>query len=148
MSQSLARVVVHLVFSTKNRVPFIRTEHRERMFAYLAGTLNAIQCPVVVVGGMPDHVHLLFGLARTLSLSKVAEEVKIESSKWAKDVVHPEFYWQAGYAAFSVSATNVDHVASYVRNQEGHHATRDFQTEYRQLLHLHGLELDERYAWD
>lgn len=80
MPQSLARVLVHLVFSTKNREPFITSDHRERVFDYLGGTLNAIECPVIRVGGMPDHVHLFFVQARTLSMSKV-EEVKKESSK-------------------------------------------------------------------
>jgi REP element-mobilizing transposase RayT len=146
--QSLARVLVHLVFSTKNREPFIPLEHRNRMFAYLAGTLNAIDCPAVIVGGMPDHVHLLFVQARTLSLSKVVEELKKESSKWAKAHVHPGFYWQNGYGAFSVSPSNVEQVKTYIENQEHHHRVTTFQDEYREFLRRHELEWDERYVWD
>ena len=148
MPQSLARVLVHLVFSTKNREPFIRPEHRERLFGYLGGTLNALQCPTVTVGGMPDHVHLLFGLSRTLSISQVVEEVKKESSKWAKDIIHPAFYWQVGYGAFSVSPSQSDIVKHYIANQEEHHRTDTFQDEYRKLLQLHEVEWDERYVWD
>src|SRR4029077_16586684 len=90
---SLSRVLIQRVFSTKNREPFIAKEHEADLFAYLAGTLNAIECPVVLVGGVMDHVHLLFVQARTLSLSKIVEEVKKESSKWAKSHVHPQFCW-------------------------------------------------------
>jgi putative transposase len=148
MPQSLARVVVHLVFSTKNREPFITPAHRDRTFGYLAGTLNAIDCPAILVGGMPDHVHMLFVQARTLALSKVVEEVKKESSKWAKVHVHPRFFWQSGYGAFSVSPSNVRQVEAYIANQERHHRKRSFQDEFRELLKLHEIEWDERYVWD
>jgi len=148
MPQSLARVLVHLVFSTKNREPFITTDHRDRMFAYLGGTLNALKCPVIIVGGMPDHVHLLFALSRTISLSKVAEEVKKESSKWAKTQIHPGFYWQNGYGVFSVSPSNVDAVTQYIANQEKHHHAKTFQDEYRELCRKSGMSIDERFVWD
>jgi putative transposase len=148
MPQSLSRVLVHLVFSTKNREPFIAPEHRSRTFAYLAGTLNAIDCPAVTVGGVADHVHLLFVLARTRALSKAVEEVKKESSKWAKAAVHAGFYWQTGYGAFSVSPSNVPRVVEYIANQEAHHRELTFQDELRELLRRHGVEWDERYVWD
>jgi putative transposase len=148
MPQSLARVLVHLVFSTKNREPFITPGHRDRTFSYLAGTLNAIDCPAVTVGGVADHVHLLFVLGRTVALSKAVEEVKKESSKWAKVHVHPGFYWQNGYGAFSVSPSNVPAVVKYIANQEQHHQEVTFQDEFRELLRLHGIEWDEKYVWD
>jgi REP element-mobilizing transposase RayT len=148
MPQSLAQVVVHLVFSTKHREPFIRPECRDRTFRYLAGALNELDCPVVLVGGMPDHVHLLFALSRTLAMSKVVEEVKKGSSKWAKEHVHPAFYWQSGYGIFAVSAENVPAVREYVATQEEHHRTHTFQEEYRELLRRNGKEWDERYVWD
>jgi REP element-mobilizing transposase RayT len=148
MSQSLARVLVHLVFSTKNREPFLAAEHRQRTFAYLGGTLNGIACPAVVIGGMADHVHLLFVLGRTMALSKVVEELKKESSKWAKDHVHSSFYWQKGYGAFSVSPSNVEQVKAYIEHQEEHHRTMTFQEEFRALLRRHQIEWDERYVWD
>jgi putative transposase len=146
--QSLAQVAVHLVFSTKHREPFIRPDCRDRTFSYLAGTLNALDCPVVLVGGVADHVHLLFGLSRTLAMSKVVEEVKKASSKWAKEHVHPAFYWQSGYGIFAVSAENVPAVREYVAAQEEHHRARTFQDEYRELLRRNATEWDERYVWD
>jgi REP element-mobilizing transposase RayT len=145
--QSLSRVLVHLVFSTKNRAPFIAAEHRDRVFEYLGGTLNAIKCPVVIVGGMSDHVHLLFVQARTLSLSEIVEQVKKESSKWVKEVI-PDFYWQNGYGTFSVSPSNVEAVTRYIANQEENHKRRDFKDELRELLRANGIEWDERYVWD
>ena len=81
MPQSLARVLVHLIFSTKHRQPFIESKHRKSTFSYLAGTLNNLECPAIIVGGMPDHVHLLFALSRNLAPKKVVEELKKESSK-------------------------------------------------------------------
>jgi putative transposase len=146
--QSLARVLVHVVFSTKNREPFLVAEVRQRAFAYLGGALNAIGCPVVSVGGIADHVHLLFALGRVISLSKAVEEVKKESSKWAKANVHAGFYWQNGYGAFSVSPSNVVQVKAYAENQEEHHRTMTFQEEFRELLRRHEVEWDERYVWD
>ena len=92
MPQSLSKVFVHLVFSTKNRYPFIEMEQRETIFTYLAGVLQNLNCPVQIVGGMPDHVHLLFIQSRTLAMSEIAEELKKESSKWAKIHIHPDFY--------------------------------------------------------
>ena len=148
MPQSLSRVLVHIVFSTKNREPLITAEHRDRVFEYLGGTLNAIKCPVLVVGGMPDHVHLLFVQARTLSLSETVEQVKKESSKWAKEVVRPDFYWQNGYGAFSVSQSNVPRVRTYIQGQTEHHRRRTFQDELRAFLKRHQVEYDERYVWD
>jgi putative transposase len=148
MSQSLARILVHLVFSTKNREPFIAMEQRPRIFGYLGGTLNAINCPVIAVGGVADHVHLLFVLGRTISLSDAVEEVKKASSKWAKENIHPGFYWQKGYGAYSVSPSNVEQVKSYIENQEAHHQTMTFQEEFRELLRRHQIEWDERYVWD
>jgi putative transposase len=148
MPQSLARILVHQVFSTKNRQPLIATDTRSRIFDYLGGALNGIGCPVVTVGGVADHVHLLFVLGRTLSLSKVVEELKKESSKWAKETVHADFYWQNGYGAFSVSPSNVEQVKEYIAPQEEHHQTMTFQEEFRALFRRNGIEWDERYVWD
>ncbi|MBY0513896.1 MAG: transposase [Gemmataceae bacterium] len=148
MSQSLARNVIHLVFSTKNREPLIAPAVREGLFAYLAGTLNALDCPAITVGGVADHVHLLFALAKTLPLCKAVEEVKKGSSKWGKEHVAAGFYWQTGYGAFSVSRSNEPVVAAYVADQERHHARRTFQDEFREFLRRHGIEWDERYVWD
>ncbi|QJW95515.1 transposase [Frigoriglobus tundricola] len=148
MPQSLTRIGVHLVFSTKHREPLITPEVRPALFAYLAGTLNAIDCPAIEVGGAADHVHLLFVLSNTVALSRAVEEVKKESSKWAKGNVHPRFYWQGGYGAFAVSASNEPQVIAYIQNQEEHHRKMTFQDEVRALMQKRGSPLDERYFWD
>jgi putative transposase len=148
MAQSLARVLVHLVFSTKNREPFLNPDVRDRTFAYLGGTLNAINCPAIRVGGVADHVHLLLVLGRTIPISAAVEQIKKESSKWAKKHVHPGFYWQNGYGIFSVSPSRAPAVVEYIANQEEHHRVRSFQDEFRDLLRKHNVAWDEKYIWD
>jgi len=107
-----------------------------------------MRCLALRVGGAADHVHILFVLSKTLALSKVVEELKKESSKWAKTQIHPKFYWQTGYGAFSVSASNEQTVADYIANQERHHRRMSFQEEFRKFPKKHGIEYDERYVWD
>ena len=150
MPQSLSRILIHLVFSTKNRVGVLRPRVRNALHPYLAGTLSKIDCPTMVVGGASDHVHLLFGLSRTLSIAEVVESVKTSSSKWikAKPADLADFHWQKGYGAFSVSDSEVDRVIDYIQDQEQHHARTTFKEEYRSLLEHHGISYDERYVWD
>lgn len=149
MPKSLAQLYVHLVFSTKGREPRVTQLIQPGLYAYLAGTLNAMACPVLCVGGMPDHAHVLFRLARTVALSEAVKAVKVESSKWMKEEGGVgEFAWQAGYGAFSVSALQVEVVTNYIRNQEQHHQKRSFQEEFRKLLEVYQLEYNEAYVWD
>ena len=144
MPQSLAQIYVHLVFSTKDRVAQISMEVQTRLHAYLAGTCAAIHCEALIVGGVADHVHLLFRLARTICLSDAVKDIKVESSKWMKaDARVPGFAWQAGYGAFSIGASQVDDVMDYIRRQAEHHAKRGFQEEFRLLLKRYGLKYDE-----
>ena len=148
MPQSLVRNVVHVVFSTKNREQFIVPAIRDRLFAYLAGTVNELGCRAIKVGGFVDHVHLLFSLSKTLTMSKAVEEIKKSSSKWMKEHGEPRCYWQGGYGAFSVSASDEADVIAYITNQEEHHTTKSFQDEFRDFLRKHGIEWDEKYVWD
>lgn len=151
MPQSLARVVLHVVFSTKHRVPFLRDPAlRGRLHAYMAGVLQNLGCEPIVIGGVEDHVHLLCNLARTVSIAGLVEEVKKSPSKWMKEQgpAYADFFWQGGYGAFSVSESNVEQVRAYVAAQEEHHRKVSFQDEFRALCQRHGLALDERYAWD
>jgi putative transposase len=148
MPQSLAKIYVHLAFSTLHREPWLNDPIRPALFAYLAGVLPNHDCPVVKVGGVADHVHLLFVLARTLPLSKAVEEVKKGSSKWLKTQGIPEFAWQAGYGAFSVSSSQVEVVSDYIQNQARHHRRTTFQDEFRRFCRRYGVELDKKYAWD
>lgn len=149
MPQSLAQIYVHLVFSTKGRAGLIPAALQPRLHAYLAGAFNSMACPAVQIGGMPDHVHVLFRLARTATISDTVKNAKVESTKWMKaegDV--GDFAWQAGYGAFSVSASHVQDVTRYIQNQAEHHHVRTFQDEFRRLLELYGVEYDEAYVWD
>jgi REP element-mobilizing transposase RayT len=149
MPQSLAQIYLHVVFSTKNREPLISAEVQPRLHAYLAGAGNAISCPVVIAGGMADHVHLLVRLSRTLSVSDALKAFKAESSKWMKsDAACPGFVWQAGYGVFSVSASHVEAVTEYIRRQPEHHRRRDFKEEFRELLKRYQVTYDEAYVWD
>ncbi len=150
MPQSLSRVLVHLVFSTKNREPLLTLDVRAELFPYLSVVLNNDGCPSLRVGGVADHVHLLFALSRTRTQAQVVENVKTSSSKWVKsrDPALAHFHWQAGYGAFSVSASEADGVIEYIDRQEEHHRDATFQEEYRHLLRRDGVEWDERYVWD
>jgi REP element-mobilizing transposase RayT len=150
MSQSLVKNLLHLVYSTKHREPWIPREHRGALFAYQAGIFKEWGSPALIIGGVDDHVHALFALSKNHALKKVVEEVKKGSSKWMKSdgPRSRQFGWQAGYAAFSVSQSNVESVTKYISNQEPHHRKATFQDELRALFKRHGIEFDERYVWD
>jgi len=150
MPQSLARILVHLIFSTKNREPFLDTEIRAELHPYLAVALRESGCPSLQVGGADDHVHLLFGLSRTLTVAQVVESVKTSSSKWmkTKDSTYSNFFWQAGYGAFSVSQSHAAAVIRYIQGQEEHHRKETFQEEYLKFLHRYQVSYDERHVWD
>ena len=150
MSQSLVNNLVHLVYSTKRRECTIPPEFRDRLYAYQAGIFTEWESPAVIIGGIDDHVHSLFSLSKNHALKKIVEEVKKGSSKWmkAEGSKNRDFYWQKGYAAFSVSQSNVLQVKRYIRDQEEHHRKISFQDELRVLFDRHQIEYDERYVWD
>lgn len=151
MPQSLSKVLVHIVFSTKHRYPFLVDRNiRDEMHAYLGGTCKQLDCPVLIVGGVADHIHILCSLSRNHSIAKVVGEMKRSSSKWikTKGPALGRFSWQNGYGAFSVSQSQVDSVRKYIATQEEHHKKRAFQDEYRAFLKKYEIEYDERYVWD
>ena len=151
MAQSLARLWTHLIFSTKDRFPFLTDAVLRRdMHAYLAEMLRHQGCETLIVGGVEDHTHSLFALSRTRTIANVVKEVKRTSSGWVKDASPKlaRFHWQSGYAAFSVSQSNLVDVIGYIENQEQHHKRVTFQDEYRAFLNAHGIEFDERYIWE
>jgi REP element-mobilizing transposase RayT len=150
MPQSLARLHVHLVFSTKHRAPLLRDSVRESLHRYMAVVLTDLGCRPVLINSIEDHVHVLFELARTVAVSDAVEAIKKSSSKWIKSQSEDfaEFAWQAGYGAFAVSESNVLAVRDYVADQREHHRQRSFQDEYRAMLERHGIVFDERYVWD
>ncbi len=151
MAQSLANLLIHLVFSTKERRPLLgNPDHRTAMHRYLAAVSGQLACPIICVGGAADHVHCLARQARTISVADWVKELKRVSSQWAKtqDASLREFQWQGGYGAFSVSQSLSSKVQEYIAGQEEHHRGIDFQTELRRLLDAHGVQYDERYVWD
>ena len=150
MPQSLARILIHIIFSTKNREPWLTESLRPRVFAYLA-TLGRDQgCEVYRVGGVADHVHLAVELGRTITVADLVKTVKSLSSAWIKREGdrHAGFFWQTGYGAFSVGSSQLQTLTDYIDHQEEHHRTRSFQEEYREFLHKYAVEYDERYVWD
>ena len=151
MPQSLCRVVVHLIFSTKSRKSWLKNANvRDELSRYLATTLKSLDCSPIKMNGVEDHMHALFGLSRNHPIKKVVGEIKSDSSKWIKtkgDQYH-DFYWQSGYGIFSVSESKVEDVKRYVENQEEHHKRISFQDEFRRICERHGVEIDERYVWD
>jgi putative transposase len=150
MSQSLANIVVHLVFSTKDRRPLLRDEERAELHAYIAGVLKNHDSPLIEINSVRDHVHILFAQSKNHAPSKIVEQIKTASSTWIKtcDSRYSDFAWQSGYGEFSVSPIHVEPVREYIRGQQVHHEQEDFQTEYRRFCEKNCKPLDERYAWD
>jgi putative transposase len=150
MPQSLSKVTLHIIFSTKNREPWLDRDVRPRMHAYLATICRDLGAELVRVGGVADHVHIVTTLPRTLSQAELIEQAKKTSSKWIK-TLNPRyrgFFWQRGYSAFSVSSSQLDAVLQYIEAQQAHHRRRTFQEEYLELLRKHDVDFDERYLWD
>jgi putative transposase len=151
MPQSLSNMVVHLVFSTRDRHNWFPDKtDRNEWFAYIGGVSKKLECPTIIMGGMGDHVHILARLGRTTSLASWVGELKRVTSAWVKERFPDKtgFYWQEGYGAFSVSQSAVDAVIQYIETQEEHHAQRDFKDEFRLMLSKHGITWDEKYVWD
>lgn len=140
---------MHLVFSTKHRDPLIPDELREDVFAYLFGIARKLGCEPVQVGGVSDHVHILLGLSRTLTISDMVKKIKTGSTTWLKEEKgQNRFSWQIGYGIASVSARDSSDLVRYIRNQAEHHKKVDFKAEYLLFLNENGIDYDERYIWD
>ena len=150
MPQSLSSILIHLVFSTKHREPFITPAVEADLHDYMGGIFRHCECPSLLIGGTADHIHALFVLSRTKTVASVVEDVKSSSSKWikTKGALWQHFRWQSGYGAFSVSQSGMEKVKSYIANQKQHHGQTTFQDEYRLLCKKYGVEIDERYVWD
>jgi REP element-mobilizing transposase RayT len=151
MSQSLAKILVHTIFSTKDRAPFLRDrELREQLHQYLGGILSKLDCQPIIAGGVDNHVHFLCSLSRTREASAMVKEVKRGSSLWLKDR-SPElrdFAWQSGYGIFSIGVSQIESVRAYIARQEDHHKKVSFQDEFRLFLRKYEIAFDERHVWD
>ena len=145
------QVWLHLVFSTKNREALLQSpSFREEMFRMLCHQVQECGCIPKFAGGGVDHVHLVCGLSRTVTIAKLVEQVKTETAQWARKTTPgmAGFTWQSGYGAFSVSQSKLEQVIDYVAAQENHHKWQSFQEEFRELCEKHAIEIDERTAWD
>jgi putative transposase len=150
MPQSLAAILVHVVFSTKNREPFIQPEIEAELFPYMATACQSANSPAILINGTMDHVHLLVKLGRKTAIADLVEEVKSSSSGWikSKGANYQRFYWQAGYGAFSIGQSGVNALKKYIANQKEHHRIKTFQEEFREFLHRYEIDYDERFVWD
>ncbi|MEI6519783.1 MAG: IS200/IS605 family transposase [bacterium] len=150
MAHSYCRIVIHLVFSTKNRCSLITDDIREELHAYMIGILRHLNSPSIRINSTSDHAHILFLLSKKHAVDFVIEELKKSSSKWikAKGTEFTDFYWQFGYAAFSVGQKGVDNVVKYIENQKEHHQTISFADEVRELFRMAGVEFDEKHFFD
>lgn len=150
MPQSLSKVYVHIVFSTKDRHPFLDISISQQLYKYLGGICKNMECWPVEIGGYRDHVHILCTLSRTVTQSKLLEELKKNSSKWikTKEAKFANFSWQRGYAIFSVNSNDPAGLINYIQNQEEHHSQNNYQTELRKLFKRYKMDYDERYVWD
>lgn len=150
MLQSLSKVLLHVVFSTKNREKSIPDHLRGDLHAYLAGICRARGAEAYRIGGTDDHVHIACTLPRTITMAKLVEEIKRPSSAWMKQQESGSslFAWQAGYGVFSLGQSQLPALLHYIDNQEQHHRTKSFKEELREILERYGVEYDEKYLWD
>ena len=150
MPQSFCNLTYHLVFSTKQRRPWITKEFGRRLYDYLGGTIRDLGGTMLAINGMPDHVHILTRLRQDIAVSVVLRKIKASSRKWIHGVFPDatQFAWQSGYGAFTVSKSRIEDVRAYLDEQEQHHRTRTFQEEFVALLEAHGIEYDEKFLWD
>jgi REP-associated tyrosine transposase len=150
MAQSLSNILLHVVFSTKQRRPWIDPEIETELFKYLATIGNTLGCPSHGIGGADDHVHIACSLSRTVTVSKLVQELKQDSSKWIKTKGQRlgDFAWQNGYGAFSISQSQLDDLRGYIATQREHHRRISFQDEFRRICQRYDVTIDERYVWD
>lgn len=150
MGQSLVKNYIHIIFSTKYRIPLILDSIQTELYSYIGGICKQLECYPIKIGGFIDHVHILCMLSKKVPLVKLLEEIKAHSSKWikTKDDTFSKFYWQNGYGAFSVNPDEIDKVIAYIENQKEHHSKKTFQDEYRVFLKKYNVEFDEKYVWD
>lgn len=150
MAQTLVKLYVHIIFSTKNRADFILAEIEEELFSYIGGISNHNKSKLLAANGTANHIHLLISMSKNIELSELVGDIKRDTSKWikTKGSAFNRFQWQDGYGAFSVGYTQIEDVKKYIANQKGHHAKVSFEDEFRYFLNKYDVEYDERYVWD
>jgi putative transposase len=149
MAHSYTHLLSHLIFSTKDRAPYIDAELKAQLHPYLGGIIRELGGGAVCINGSKDHVHMLAWFPGSLAVAAAMRVVKTNSSRWVHETwaERRSFAWQTGYAAFSVSQSNADQVRRYIDAQEEHHRRTTFEEELVAFLKRHGIEYDERYIW-
>ena len=148
MPQSLSKVYVHIVFSTKKHYPFINDNVRAELHSYIIGTLSNLSSYTNEIYANPDHIHILCSLPRTITIAQLISKIKTSSSKWIKTRGISNFSWQDGYGIFSVSSSKIETVEKYIRNQPEHHKKTTLKDELRRFYKEYGIDYDEHYVWD
>jgi putative transposase len=150
MAHTFSSLSIHYIFSTKERIPILSPEIRERLWPYLGGIAKQNGIKPACIGGVADHVHLLLSLPTTIAIAKAVQLIKGASSAWVHDTFRElsNFAWQEGYGAFSVSVSHLSETIEYIKNQAEHHRTRTFQEEYLAFLKKHNLQFEEKYLWN
>lgn len=148
MPQSLAKVYIHIVFTTKTGFPFIAESIRPELQSYIIGTLSNLGVFTHEIYANPDHIHILCTLPRTITMADLVSKMKTSSSKWIKTKGINDFDWQDGYGIFSVSSSKVATVENYIRKQPEHHNQSNYKDELRQFFREYKIDFDERYVWD
>jgi REP element-mobilizing transposase RayT len=150
MAQSLSNILLHLVFSTKHRRPWIDTTIERELAAYIATVSKTLDCPSHGIGSADDHIHIACSLSRTTTVSKLVQGIKQDSSKWIKSKGQPygDFAWQNGYGAFSIGQSQLADLRGYIAGQREHHRRVSFQDEFRRICERYEVQIDERFAWD
>ena len=147
MPQSLTKILVHIVFSTKDRFDLIPADLENELYRYIHGVIENKNARLIIVGGTANHIHLLVSVGR-LEISQLIADIKRSTSLWMKKKGVAKFYWQKGYGAFSVGQSQVGQVSNYIGNQKEHHSNHDYQDEFRTLCQKYEVEIDERFVWD
>ena len=149
MSQSLSQIYIHVIFGTKNREKIITPKIESELHSYISGVLKHIECPVLEINSVPDHIHILYRLSKNISLAKSLQELKRESSAFMKLKGISNFSWQGGYGAFSVSSSKIETVRKYIKNQKEHHKTVSFKDEIEQFFQQYeNNKFDSCFFWE
>jgi len=150
VAQSLTKLLIHVIFSTKKRISWLDDEISLELYSYISKILENHNCDTLRIGGTENHIHILCVMAKNLSIGKIVEEIKTSSSKWikTKNSKYKKFYWQYGYGAFSISSSHTDIVCDYISNQKQHHKIITFDDEFRRLLQKYDINFDEKHLSD
>jgi len=149
MANTYTQIHIHAVFAVQNRTSILSNTLKERLFQYISGIIHNHGHKLIAINGMSDHVHMLFGMRPTQSLSELMQDIKADSSRWINEnkMVLGKFSWQEGYGAFSYSKSQISTVAKYIENQENHHSKITFIEEYTKILNDLELEFNSKYIF-